>query len=107
MSERYTRLFSLQKNLYTYSSPVTIAAGALLKDNSTNQMLVQLKFQNISNKVIKAIKVNLVLMDTLGNILSENTEHQYLDTDLHRNNYFGQKIRLFYLLIQQDHFPFV
>ena len=32
MSERYSRLFKLQENLYAEGAPVVIAAGTLLKD---------------------------------------------------------------------------
>ena len=42
MSERYTRLFALEENLYSDGSPVVISAGALLKDNQTGAVLAQL-----------------------------------------------------------------
>ena len=43
MSERYHRLFSLPDNGYAQGAPVVLAAGALLKDNQTGQILAQLK----------------------------------------------------------------
>ena len=43
-------------NLYTQDSPLLIAAGALLKDNQTGNILAQIKFRSLSNKEIKAIK---------------------------------------------------
>lgn len=42
MGERYTRLFSLSEQLYIENAPVIITAGALLKDNKTDNILVQL-----------------------------------------------------------------
>ena len=52
MGERYTRLFLLSEQLYIENAPVIIVAGALLKDNKTDNILVQLKFQNIEEKQI-------------------------------------------------------
>lgn len=59
MSERYTRLFALPENLYAEGSPVLLSAGALLKDNETGKVLVQLKIKNIGSKTIKAAKVRV------------------------------------------------
>ncbi len=69
MSERYSKLFSLPENLYTEGSPVIIAAGALLKDNSTGKLLVQLKFRNISDCVINAVKVKINAFDPAETVL--------------------------------------
>lgn len=91
MSERYSRLFSLPKNLYTEGSPVVIAAGALLKDNQTGRIIAQLKLQSISSKTIKAVKVKLALFDTAGNPLDESVVHDYLDLDISRDEEFAQK----------------
>jgi hypothetical protein len=92
MSERYTRLFSLPKNLYINSSPVLIAAGTLLKDNRTSKVLAQLKFQNIGVTPIKAVTVNFQPLDTVGNPLGEKVTFQYLDLNALRNTEFGSKI---------------
>lgn len=53
MSERYTRLFALPQYLYTDNAPVVIMAGVLLRDNETGDILVQLKFKNISKKAYR------------------------------------------------------
>lgn len=91
MSERYSRLFTLPENLYTAGSPVVIAAGTLLKDNQTGKIVAQLKLRSISNKVIKAVKVNLNLFDTAGKPIGNVVEYEYLDLDAHRDSEFGQK----------------
>ncbi len=54
MAERYTRVYSLDKDLYAEGSPVLIKAGALLLDNKNNCILAQLKFQNIGAKKDKS-----------------------------------------------------
>lgn len=91
MSERYTRLFSLPKNLYAPNAPVLIAAGALLKDNVTGNIIAQLKIGSIVNKVIKAVKVQIQPLDTIGESLGEPVEYQYLDLNIVRNANFGSK----------------
>lgn len=91
MSERYSNVFTLQKNLYAVGSPVIIAAGTLLKDNQTGGIVAQMKFRSISNKTIKAVKVKLDLFDTAGNPISEPVMHDYLDLSASRDAEFCQK----------------
>ena len=90
MSERYSRLFSLPTNLYTEGSPILIAAGALLKDNHTNKVLVQLKFRNISQKAIKSVKVKVNAYDTAKGQLDGIDTFSYLDLSVAANEEFGQ-----------------
>ena len=92
MADRFSRLFSLPENLYSVGSPVVISAGALQKDNQTGKVLVQLKIKNISAKIIKALKVLIVPLDTTNSPLGEPFEYQYLDLNAHRDVEFGQKV---------------
>jgi tetratricopeptide (TPR) repeat protein len=91
MSERYSKLFTLPGNLYSTGSPVVVAAGSLLKDNQTGKVLVQLKIQNISEKTIKAAKVTISPLDTVGRLLGDCVNYQYLDLKTNRDDFFGQK----------------
>lgn len=91
MAERYTRLYSLQENLYQEGSPILISAGALLKDNSTGKLLVQLKFRNISNYVINAVKVKINTFDPAGTVLKGVESFSYLDLSVEKDGDFGQK----------------
>ena len=91
MSERYTKLFSLPEKLYAETSPVVIAAGALLKDNATGKVLAQIKFRNITGKTIKALRVCVTPLDTMGAALGDAVSHQYLDLSAGRDDEFGQK----------------
>ena len=63
MAERYTKLYTLPANLYASGSPALISAGALLKDSQTGKVLCQLKFKNISPRVISALKVLVIGYD--------------------------------------------
>ena len=92
MSERYTRVFELQKNLYAESAPVVISAGALLKDNQTGKILAQLKFRNLKDKTIKALKISIISFDTVGKQLDDLMIYEYLDLSAERNGEFGQKV---------------
>lgn len=91
MSERYTRLFSLPENLYAVGAPAIIAAGALLKDNQTGNVLAQLKLRSISSKTIKAATVSIKPLDTAGLSLGNYVTYQYLDLQVDRDTDFGQK----------------
>ena len=67
MSERYSKLFFLSENLYYEGAPVIIKAGALLKDNNTGNLIAQLKISNITDKIIKLLKVQISCFDfTVG-----------------------------------------
>ncbi len=94
MSERYTRLFALEGNLYSEGSPVVISAGALLKDNQTGAVFAQLKIRNIGDRRIKAAAVRIMCFDTLGKPLEGVVEKEYLDLDAGCGAEFGQKALL-------------
>ena len=79
MSERYTRIFSLESNLYAEGSPLVICAGALLMDSITENVLVQLKFKNIVDHNIKYIKIEISPFDTLNRPLGDSFEFEYLE----------------------------
>ena len=91
MAERYSKTFSLVTNLYTAGSPLIIAAGALLKDNTDGRIIAQLKFKNIQAKAVKLVKVAINSLDALGRPLGEETEYQYLDLNESRDKEFGSK----------------
>ena len=91
MSERYTKFFSLPKNLYAEGGPVIIEAGVLTLDNNTNRVFVQLKFRNISDKEIKALSVTLKAYYVTGKEASEHVKYQYLDFCSHIDEEFGAK----------------
>ena len=95
MSERYTRVFFLDKKLYAEGAPVIISGGALLVDNQSNDILAQLKFQNITDNIIKAISVQIVQLDVLGNKLGDTVPYQYLDLHLSRDEEEGQKVPVY------------
>lgn len=92
MSERYKRLFSLDENLYQEGSPLIISAGALLLDSISGNTIAQLKFKNIVDSSIKAIKVYIQPLGVTGEKLGDEVEYQYLDLKASRDEEFGQKV---------------
>lgn len=91
MTERFTKLFSLDENLYTEDSPIIIMAGALQHDNENERVLAQCKFKNISEKVIKYVSVSVQPMDLVRRKLGEPITYQYLDLNTKRDDEFGSK----------------
>lgn len=89
MTERFERLFSLPNNLYVNDAPVAILAGALLKDHQSGAIVAQLKFQNISQKIIKAVEVSLAALDITGKELTGVEGYQYLDMYVTGGDVFG------------------
>lgn len=91
MRERYSRLFLLPRDLHTEGSPVLIAAGALLKDRQSGNVLVQLKFRNISDKPVQSVKIRVNAFDTAGEALRGAEAFSYLDLSAAPGSEFGQK----------------
>lgn len=89
MSQRYVRISTFPENLYLDCSPVLISAGALLKDNKTGKVLAQLKFKNLSDNIINAVKVSVIAYDISGIELTGVEEYQYLDISIKPAESFG------------------
>lgn len=91
MSERYTRLFSLPENLGLENCPVVISAGALLMDNVTGNVLVQLKLRNLSPQAVNAVKVKIHAYDTAKAELNGVDTFSYLDLNVPLDGEFGSQ----------------
>lgn len=107
MSERYSKIFTLSNDLYVKDCPVLIRAGALLKDNVTNNVLAQIKFENISPKIIIALKIKLIAKDIAGRDLEEEFQGQYLDLRVCRGDDFGAKTPIILTKDVRSIFPVV
>lgn len=89
MSQRYTIVSSFPVNLYCRNSPILVSAGALVKDNKNGKILVQLKFKNLSEHIIRAVKVSIMAFDVSGSQLVGIDEFQYLDLSVMPKESFG------------------
>ena len=90
MAERYTRLYSLPDDLYAQGSPLVIAAGTLLMDNQSGQVVAQLKMRSISSKTISSVRLLIIGRDDRGEELCRE-EHLYADLSAARDALFGAK----------------
>lgn len=89
MANRFERLFQLPQNQYIEGSPVILAAGVLSKDNETGSIIAQLKFQSVSEKRIKAVKVSLAAYDVSKADVQGVNDYQYLELDVANGQEFG------------------
>ena len=90
MAERYEKLFSSYDKYYSVGSPALIVAEAILKDTKENKVKAQLKFQNISSKIIKAVNIGIKAYDSFGRELQGIEEYQYADLCVGQGGYWGQ-----------------
>ena len=95
MNERYTKLFSLPNDLYLDGSPLLIAAGALLKDNKSGKVLVQLKLRNLYHAPLIACKVHVRAFDPSGEEVKGVKNFSYLDLQISCGADFGTKTPIF------------
>ena len=89
MAERFAKLYSLPNNLFAEGSPIIISAGALLKDAQSGNIIAQVKFHSISEKLIRAVKISLSSFDVAGKALGDIEDYQYLDLDVGNGQEFG------------------
>lgn len=89
MNDRFKALYKLDDNLYIKGMPIIVSAGILLNDAKTSSIITQLKFQSVTNKVIKAVKISIEAYDVSGKKLKGVDDYQYLDLEVKNGEYFG------------------
>ncbi len=89
MATRFERLYELPAIQYIDGAPVILLAGVLSKDTETGSIIAQLKFQSVSDKWIKAIKVSLTAQDISGTIVEGINDYQYLELNIANGQEFG------------------
>ncbi len=89
MAHRFKRLFQLPANQYIEGAPVILVAGVLSKDNETGSIITQLKFQSVSEKRIKAVKVSLAAYDVSNADVQGVSDYQYLELNIGNGQEFG------------------
>ena len=89
--ERYERLLAISGELAQAECPIIFKKGALLKDNKIGRNVLQLQFQNIGVKKIKAVYVSVQCFD-LEKQEIEKIEKIYLDLDISYSDIFGDRL---------------
>lgn len=94
MSERYTKISSLPKVPYPEELrlPLEVSAGALLFDNQSGFVLAQIKFRNISSKIIKSVAVNIHVRDRNGAKIDGVKGFVYNNLMAVSGDYFGDNV---------------
>ena len=95
MEKRFQELYRLEPKLYIEGSPVVLEAGALLKDNKINKVLVQLKIRNLAEKRITACKICVRAFEPNGTEITGLPEYVYLDLNAVQGEDFGSRIPVY------------
>lgn len=88
-SERYERLWASYDKYATEGTPTLIVAQALLKDTKNDNIVAQLKFQNIDSRYIQAVNIELKAFDSFGKELQGIPEYQYTDLHVKTGDFWG------------------
>ena len=90
MSERYKKIQDIELKEQIIGCPVEIEKGAVLFDSKEQQCLLQLKFKNLSQRVINSVSVEVMCYDSSGRELnSEPIQYIYADLNAARKTCFG------------------
>ena len=89
MSNRYIHRYYLPQRQYIAGSPVILAAGALLEDTKLPRLVVQLKFENISPKIISALRLDIRCFAADGKE-TKGVGFLYKSLSIRRGYVFGQ-----------------
>ncbi|MBQ3870958.1 MAG: hypothetical protein II777_10450 [Clostridia bacterium] len=90
MSERYTRIFEGEHDLYTEGSPVLIKAHVLLRDNEAGKAIAQIKFQNTGETEITYLKIRISAVDAMNNVIEPAEYFEYNGAPAGSYETFGQ-----------------
>lgn len=90
MGDRFETLYKLKNNLYRDASPIIVSAGYLLKDNKTESIITQMKFQSVTKRTIQAVKISINAFDVSGKEIVGVDDYQYLDLNINNGDCFGE-----------------
>lgn len=91
MEERYSKVYTQERNLYIDGSPIIVLAGALHKDNITEKLVAQLKFQSLVESEIVSVYVELLLLDKQNQATEEIASHTFEKLSVKPGEIFGAK----------------
>ena len=93
MKSRYRKIKDLDFNSYYVDSPIEIDKGALLFDIEMNKVLLQLRFNNVSDKRVNSVHISVECFDDTGDPIPgiNLIEHAYQDLSVDTRSSFGDK----------------
>lgn len=89
MADRFNRVYQLASNLYTDGSPVIIENGVLLYDTISGQLLIQLKFHSIFEKIITELHIDIGIQDAMSNQINSQVHYCYQNLYDSKGSRFG------------------
>ena len=92
---KYTTLFRLDGPYHLGDCPVLVEAGALLKNEKTKRIIIQLKMKNIGERQITACRVCFKIYDSFGSEIEIIPEHSYVDLSVKPGESFGSNIPVY------------
>lgn len=88
--EKYSIINKDEKYYFIKSCPIVIVAQAIVRNNVNNKVHVQLKFNNLSSRKIKAVYISLLCYGVSGEKYDDVKNFAYLDLE-HTDIEFGEK----------------
>lgn len=92
---RYEIIHVDSSERYIETCPLILLSNALTSDIERDKILLQLKFQNMDSRTIKAVFVKVECFSIDGVYLNEDEEFQYLDLKIDQYKEFGSSIPLY------------
>lgn len=90
----YKKLSDLYVNFEYMESDIQLEKGALLLNDSTGEIIAQLRFRNYSSSKLKSLYIAVEKYDDTGAVLDEGerTQFAYLDLSISKNQTFGDNV---------------
>ena len=95
MEERYSVIKHAKNAFLLNGCPLILLSHALSKDNLKNELFLQCKFENLSEKQIKAVYISVLCYDTTNNIIQGIDNFAYLDLIVEQHQIFGDRIPVY------------
>ena len=87
---RYSRIRVFEQILWETNCPVIVSKHALLKDNAENQLILQLKLQNITRMPLSGTDLQIDCLDDSGAVL-ETRQYSFSNLSIDSGQYFGDR----------------
>lgn len=85
----FEQLFETKKYLYKEGCPLVIKSGVLTSDPESGCIFAALTIENISDKVISSVSVDIHVFDRANNEIEVLRDYQYIGLEAKRGDEFG------------------
>ena len=92
---KYQVLFKNDSSMYTDGCPLIILSHALTLDSEKDAVLAQIKFQNLDQRMVKAVYIDIKCTGVANEELESIENYAYLDLRIRPNQQFGGDIPVY------------